>query len=134
MTEEEARQFAHLWIRAWNAHDLDAILAHYADDIVFVSPFIVTLRGEPTGTLHGKDALRAYFEQGLAAYPDLEFELFAVFTGVGSIALLYRSVQRLMALEVMQINPEGRVSGVFAHYASEAEAEFWAETGRLQLF
>ena len=28
--------FAAEWIAAWNAHDLDRILAHYAEGIVFV--------------------------------------------------------------------------------------------------
>lgn len=35
---EAAWAFASNWERAWNAHDLDAILAHFADDIVFSSP------------------------------------------------------------------------------------------------
>jgi ketosteroid isomerase-like protein len=30
--------FAHEWIGAWNSRDLERILAHYADDVVFRSP------------------------------------------------------------------------------------------------
>ena len=32
LTHEFARRFAEEWIAAWNAHDLERILAHYTDD------------------------------------------------------------------------------------------------------
>jgi ABC-2 type transport system permease protein len=32
MTREAAVRFAEGWAAAWNAHDLDRILAHYSDD------------------------------------------------------------------------------------------------------
>ena len=38
MTEDEARSFAADWIEAWNSHDLDRIMTHYAEDLVLVSP------------------------------------------------------------------------------------------------
>ena len=31
ITEEFAKQFAHEWVSAWNAHDLNAVLLHYED-------------------------------------------------------------------------------------------------------
>jgi ketosteroid isomerase-like protein len=30
--------FVESWIAAWNRRDVDAVLAHYADDAQFVSP------------------------------------------------------------------------------------------------
>src|SRR5438270_868337 len=38
LTRDAALALADAWSRAWNAHDLDAILSHYADDVEFVSP------------------------------------------------------------------------------------------------
>jgi ketosteroid isomerase-like protein len=38
MTAEFAAQFAEEWIAAWNSHDLDRILSHYADDFEMASP------------------------------------------------------------------------------------------------
>ena len=35
--------FANHWIKAWNSHDLEAILSHYAEDIVFLSPIAAAL-------------------------------------------------------------------------------------------
>jgi ketosteroid isomerase-like protein len=64
MNEQEARQFGGEWVRAWNAHDLEQILTHYAQEVQFTSPFIVKLLGQPSGTIVGKDDLRVYFEKG----------------------------------------------------------------------
>ncbi len=44
MNQEQADQFADDWIRAFNAHDLPAILDHYADELAFYSPFITLLK------------------------------------------------------------------------------------------
>jgi len=33
LTEDNARHLASHWIRAWNAHDLDEIMSHYAEDV-----------------------------------------------------------------------------------------------------
>jgi ketosteroid isomerase-like protein len=38
ISPDDAQTFAREWVKAWNDHDLEAILAHYADDVVFHSP------------------------------------------------------------------------------------------------
>ena len=43
MNTEQARRFTETWLRDWNTHDLDAILAHYSDDVVFTSPIAKTI-------------------------------------------------------------------------------------------
>lgn len=105
------------WLAAWNAHDLDRILAHYAEDVEFFSPFIVKLTGHPDGMLRGKAALRDYFARGLAAYPTLKFEFIRLYPGVRSCVLEYRSVNRLRAAETMEFDAAGKVCRVQAHYA-----------------
>jgi hypothetical protein len=49
--EAWARAHAESWVSAWNAHDLDAIVALYADEVEFRSPFVVTRRVDPQGRL-----------------------------------------------------------------------------------
>jgi ketosteroid isomerase-like protein len=113
----DAAAFADDWYAAWNAHDLDAILHHYADDVEFTSPFVVRLNDDPTGTLHGKDALRAYFERALERFPDLRFVPIMTLVGVNSVTLHYVSVEDRRTAEVMTLGPGGRVVRVLAHYA-----------------
>ena len=115
---EAARRFADDWVAAWNAHDLDAILSHYARDVEFTSPFVAKLLGGgSTVTVRGKGALGDYFRRGLAAHPDLRFELRQVLLGAESATLFYRSANNLTAAEVMYLDATGRVTRVAAHYA-----------------
>lgn len=93
-------------------------MEHYNEQIEFVSPFVVKLLGDPTGTVRGKAALRAYFKR-LSEISDLTFHLHKVFHGVRSIAVYYESVNDLMAVETMEIDDQGLIAHVLAHYASK---------------
>jgi len=114
---DQADRFATEWIAAWNAHDLDAIVAHYAEDVTFVSPFVAALTGEQTATIEGRAGLREYFRLGLEAYPDLHFDLFTALAGASSIALHYRSVGGRLAIETMELDDAGLVIRAAAHYS-----------------
>ena len=83
MNHTDAERFAAQWVTAWNAHDLEGILAHYADDIELYSPAIVKVMGEPSGVLRGKDKVRAYWAHALDLFPDLRFELRETLLGGG---------------------------------------------------
>jgi ketosteroid isomerase-like protein len=54
MEKEFAESFATEWIESWNAHDIDRVLSHYAEDFEMSSPVIIQVAGEPSGTLKGK--------------------------------------------------------------------------------
>ena len=112
-----AADFAHEWIDAWNAHDLERILSHYRDDFEMSSPYIARITGEPSGTLRGKAAVGAYWKKGLERMPELHFELLSTHVGVNSIALYYKAVGGRLAVEVMTLDENGKVSRAHAHYA-----------------
>ena len=119
LTSAEADALARHWIEAWNDHDLERIIAHYADDVVFSSPFVQTIGASPAGAIVGRAALRAYFTAALARYPTLRFRLRAVFRGINSVTLLYESVNGLLAAETMIVNQSHRIGCVLAQYALE---------------
>jgi ketosteroid isomerase-like protein len=50
ITQSQAHTLAEHWVKAWNAHDLDEILSHYAEDVVLVSPVAARLLNDPSGT------------------------------------------------------------------------------------
>jgi hypothetical protein len=116
MDHSAAEKIAAQWLSAWNRHDLAGILDHYAPTIVFTSPFVAKLTGDATGTLRGKEALRVYFAKGLAAYPDLKFEPLGVLAGVNSLVVYYESVGRRLSAEFMELDRDGKVCRVDAHY------------------
>ncbi len=116
LNQKTAEAFAHNWIAAWNAHDMERILAHYGDHVEFTSPTAVKLAGAPAGTVIGREALRPYFENALKRFPQLTFRLDQVLTGVGSVVLYYRSVNNLQAAELMEFDGFGLISRVLGHY------------------
>jgi len=110
-----ARDFALSWIAAWNRRDLDAILEHYREDFEFSSPIIVEVVGEPSGTLRGKPAVRAYWTRALARLPELHFELEDVLAGIDTITLYYRG-HRGTSAETFHFDRHGKVYRAFACY------------------
>ncbi|HWU58717.1 MAG TPA: nuclear transport factor 2 family protein [Microbacteriaceae bacterium] len=93
--------FAESWLDAWNAHDLERVLRHFADDAVFLSPFAARILPESDGVLRGKAAVREYWTAGLAAMPELHFEIVDVFTGVDTVVINYRNQSGGLVNEVM---------------------------------
>ncbi|MFA6172929.1 MAG: nuclear transport factor 2 family protein [Kiritimatiellales bacterium] len=112
-----AEHFAADWIESWNAHDLDRVLSHYADDFEMSSPVIIRIAGEPSGTLRGKAAVGAYWRKALQLIPDLKFELVSVLTGVSSITICYKGARGRPAAEVFHFGSDRKVTKAFAHYA-----------------
>lgn len=110
------QEFAKEWIDAWNSHDLDHILSHYAEDIEISTPMIKMATQGKEDNLKGKTAVREYWNQALLKYPDLHFELIHSTAGVDSIALFYKSIMDKHAVEVMFFNEEGKISKMYAHY------------------
>ena len=102
-TEHKAKEFAEHWIQAWNSHDIEAIVSHYAEDVEYFSPFLTRLANNSRGTLRGRWALKEYLAKGLAAYPDLDFVLKNVLFGVRSVVIEYQSVNNLNACEVFDL-------------------------------
>ncbi|MEX0999255.1 MAG: nuclear transport factor 2 family protein [Thermodesulfobacteriota bacterium] len=117
VSKEQAQELAQDWIDAWNSRDIYRILSHYSDEVVFTSPFVVKLLGDNSGTIQGKADLKPYFMKGLEAYPNLKFELYKVLTGVDSITLYYKTVNEMLAAEVMELNSDGKITKVIAHYS-----------------
>ena len=70
MDHDEAIEMLGAITAAFDAHDLDAILAHFADDAVFEGP-----RGkDPWGTRFvGKEAVREGFAARFSGIPDVRY-------------------------------------------------------------
>jgi ketosteroid isomerase-like protein len=51
--------------------DVERVLAHFHDDVVFTSPTALAVMGTPT--VRGKEALRAYWTTALARLTSLRF-------------------------------------------------------------
>jgi hypothetical protein len=119
MTRDQAWKLAEHWIAAWNAHDLDLIMTHYEDAIELTSPVAAQLLGTPAGKVIGKTNLKAYFQRGLEAYPELHFRLKDVFLGVSSVVLVYTNQKGTLTAEFMELSAIGKVARVVANYSAQ---------------
>lgn len=116
MTRDEAWKLANDWVAAWNAHDLDLIMSHYEEAVELISPVAAQLLGTPNGKVVGKANLRAYFQRGLEAYPELRFQLEDVFCGINSLVLLYTNQKGTRTAEFMELSRIAKVTRVVANY------------------
>ena len=106
------------WISAWNAHDLDTIMSHYADELTLISPSAAALLGGATGEVHGKSAVREYFRKGLDAYPNLRFEMLDVMWGVRSVVVCFVNQKGTRTAEYMELDATGKITRVVANYSA----------------
>ena len=88
-TRTDAEYFAESWADAWNRRDVEAVLAHFRDDIIFASPTALVVTESPV--VRGKDALRAYWTKALARSGSIRFSVIRVLWDAASreLAIIY---------------------------------------------
>ena len=101
MDHVDAVAFAEDWVKAWNTHDLEEVLSHFAENVVFTSPVAAQLLEDSDGVIRGKAALRTYWAEGLRRVPDLHFEVLAVYVGVNTLVINYRNQLGRLVNEVL---------------------------------
>jgi hypothetical protein len=116
LADMDARGHADQWLTGWNTRDLDAVMACYSDDVDFAAPTVVTRWDRPDGRLRGKAELRRHFERGMQLAPELEFTEEAFLTSPGGYALFYRRENGNRALDVVELDTQGRAARVRAYY------------------
>jgi ketosteroid isomerase-like protein len=115
MDAAAARAFAEEWIGAWNSHDLERIVAHYAPEIVFLSPQAEKRVGN--GRVAGIAALRSYWGSALADQPGLAFELVDVLTGFDCVTIFYRNHRGQQVAETCEFGSQHQVIRSYACYS-----------------
>ncbi|WP_223690868.1 nuclear transport factor 2 family protein [Leifsonia poae] len=111
MTVTDPHAFARSWVDAWNSHDLDAVLAHFADEATFSSPAARQLLDGSDGVLRGKTEIRAYWSEGLRRIPDLRFEVVDVYAGLDALVINYRNQRGGLVCEVLIFDGDLVISG-----------------------
>ena len=118
MNESDAARAAEAWVAAWNAHDLNAIMEHYAEDVVFSADTVASRWNRPDGTLRGKEELREHFRRGLERAPNLRFTLRSVLTCPGGYAVLYERENGNLVIDAVDVNADGYATRIHAYYAN----------------
>lgn len=77
-SSEANEAIAHRWFAAFNAHDLDQLLALYADDAEHFSPKLKVRRPETEGWVKGKEQLRSWWQDSFERLPSLRYEVLSL--------------------------------------------------------
>jgi ketosteroid isomerase-like protein len=107
----DAVAFSERWARNWNAHDVEAVLEDFHDDVVFTSPVAAKLLPATNGVLRGKAALRRYWTAALERIPDLRFCIEGVFQGINTVVITYRNQNDDLVNEVLTFKDNLIVEG-----------------------
>ncbi|MHC2335169.1 nuclear transport factor 2 family protein [Bradyrhizobium sp. USDA 4454] len=99
----------HDWIAAWNARDLERVLAMYAEDTEMTSDRIPAFGFDPSGTVRGKAQLRAYWSAALAKLPELHFELIDLYVSPDSVVVFYRNERGNRICEYLRCDADGKI-------------------------
>lgn len=117
-------RLARHWDEGWNGADVDVIMAPFAEDVVFSSPFIPRLTGDPAqATIEGHDALRSYVVDALGRASDVRYTLDATLVGAETVVLVYRchlpDGSTKPGADLMRIDGDDRVVEWRCHYATD---------------
>jgi hypothetical protein len=117
MEHAEAQKFADRWVQDWNSHDVERILEHFTEDVLFTSPVAQTMLGGD-GVVRGKAALRHYWAYALGKVTDLHFEVLGVYAGVHTLVINYRNQLGRLVCEVLTLDESGLVREGHGTYLS----------------
>jgi SnoaL-like domain len=110
------------WEQGWNQCDLDTIMEVFAADVLFSSPFVPRLTGDPEKTtIRGYDALRSYVADSLRRAGDVRYSLGGTCVGSDSLILNYTchfaDGTRRTGADSMRVDRDGMVVEWRSHYS-----------------
>lgn len=107
MTAFENEKIALKWFEAFNTHQLENLLALYADDAQHFSPKLKIRRPETNGLVVGKEALRAWWQDAFERLPSLHYEVTTLTANLERVFMEYvRKVdgeENMLVAEVLQV-------------------------------
>src|SRR4051812_45713979 len=89
MSVADNERIGRAWMDAFNAHDVDALVALYAEDATHTSPKIRALHPDTGGKLRGREALSAWWRDSNARIPGLRYELTALTANAERVIVEY---------------------------------------------
>ncbi len=118
------------WIHAWNRRDLNKILSHYTDELIFISPKIsLFLPENKEKIIRTKKDLSIYFANAFQKLPTMQLEMVdVIFDPVGRTAVLdywnhLTPTHSVRVMERMRYSREGKIDNVMVCYGIEQEGQ-----------
>ncbi len=102
--------FAQQWISDWNRKDVEAVLSHFSESVVFTSARARVLLG--SARVEGKDRLREYWTAAIRRIQVLHFTLDYVIAQSDRMAIVYTAEidgKRMRSVEFLGFGDDGLV-------------------------
>jgi ketosteroid isomerase-like protein len=102
--------FADRWISDWNRKDVEAVLSHFSEDVIFTSPRAKAVMGSPK--VEGKSRLREYWTKAIGQIQTLRFTLDYVIGDEDRMGIVYVAEingRRMRSVEFLVFGPDGLV-------------------------
>jgi hypothetical protein len=112
ITRQDVDAYVAAWIDAWNGRDIEAVLAHFSDDVEFLSLTAAAVTGN--GVVKGKENLRGYWQAALKRMTTLVFTLdHAIWDeDRAELAIVYErhaDGKGVMVCEILEFDASGQV-------------------------
>ncbi|MCZ8198142.1 MAG: nuclear transport factor 2 family protein [Flavobacterium sp.] len=103
---------AHRWFDAFNAHNLEQLLALYDDNAEHFSPKLKIRKPETDGLIKGKNALRDWWQDAFDRLPTLNYKVTSLTADENRVFMEYiRKVENeedMLVAEVLEIK-DGKI-------------------------
>lgn len=113
------------WEDGWNHEDVDMIVAPFDSDILFSSPFVPRVGGDPSrSTIRGLDAVRKYVADSFVrATRGIRYTADASYAGTDTVVLRYTvhhpTLGDRSGVDTMRLGANGKVVEWRCHYSFE---------------
>ena len=110
---------ARQWLSAFNEHNLEKLLALYAQDAVHYSPKLKLRHPETNGLIKGKENLHAWWKDAFDRLPTLQYKATSLTANSEQVFMEYvrlvKGEESLLVAEVLEINDNLIVSSRVYH-------------------
>lgn len=115
----QTQQIAMKWFEAFNAKNLENLLALYDDDAQHSSPKLKRLHPETNGLIKGKEALRSWWQEAFEKLPTLHYKVTSLTANTDRVFMEYirqvENEEELVVAEVLEIKEEKIISSRVYH-------------------
>ena len=110
---------ARQWLSAFNEHNLEKLLALYAQDAVHYSPKLKLRHPETNGLIKGKENLHAWWKDAFDRLPTLQYKATSLTANSEQVFMEYvrlvKGEESMLVAEVLEINDNLIVSSRVYH-------------------
>ena len=104
------KAFAERWISEWNRKDVEAMLSHFSEHVIFTSPRAKAILG--SRRVEGKSRLREYWTRAIGQIQTIRFILDYVISEEKRMAIVYVAEidgRRVRSVEFLVFGDDGLI-------------------------